>query len=63
MGRRLAVLTAIALCIGWSGPALSNTLKAMKVDRQDIVEFVDDLYPGIVRIIELQERGYVYLRP
>jgi len=41
----------------------SNTLKAMKVDRQDIVEFVDDLYPGIVRIIELQEKGYVYLRP
>ena len=41
----------------------SNTLKAMKVDRQEIVEFVDDLYPGIVRIIELQEKGYVYLRP
>jgi len=41
----------------------SNTLKAMKVDKQDIVEFVDDLYPGIVRIIELQEKGYVYLRP
>ena len=41
----------------------SNTLKAMKVDKQEIVELVDDLYPGIVRIIELQEKGYVYLRP
>ena len=41
----------------------SNTLKAMNVDRQEIVEFVDDFYPGIVRIVELQEKGYVYLRP
>jgi uncharacterized protein len=41
----------------------SNTMKAMNVDRQDIVEFVDDIYPGIVRIIELQEKGYVYVRP
>ena len=22
-----------------------------------------DLYPGIVRILELQEKGYVYIRP
>ena len=41
----------------------SNTLKAMNVDRREIVEFVDDLYPGIVRIVELEEKGYVYLRP
>lgn len=41
----------------------SNTMKAMGVDRREIVELVDDLYPGIVRIVELQERGYVYLRP
>jgi intracellular sulfur oxidation DsrE/DsrF family protein len=41
----------------------SNTMKAMKVERQDIVELVDDFYPGIVRVVELQEQGYVYLRP
>lgn len=41
----------------------SNTMKAMKVEKGEIVEFVNDLYPGIVRIIELQEKGYVYLRP
>jgi intracellular sulfur oxidation DsrE/DsrF family protein len=41
----------------------SNTMKAMQVERQDIVELVDDFYPGIVRIVELQEKGYVYLRP
>ena len=41
----------------------SNTMKAMNVDRQDIAEFVDELAPGIVRIIELQEQGYAYLRP
>jgi intracellular sulfur oxidation DsrE/DsrF family protein len=48
------------------GPGItvcSNTLKAMNVDRQEIVELVDDFYPGIVRIVELQEKGYVYLRP
>jgi intracellular sulfur oxidation DsrE/DsrF family protein len=38
-------------------------MKAVKVERQDIVGLVDDFYPGIVRIIELQEKGYVYLRP
>ena len=41
----------------------SNTMKAMKVERQDIVPLVDDFYPGIVRLVELQEQGYVYLRP
>ena len=41
----------------------SNTMKAMQVERQDIVPLVDDFYPGIVRVVELQEQGYVYLRP
>jgi len=38
-------------------------MKAMGVDRQEIVELVADLYPGVVRIVELQEQDYVYLRP
>jgi intracellular sulfur oxidation DsrE/DsrF family protein len=41
----------------------SNTMKAMGVDGQKIVGLVADLYPGVVRIVELQEPGYVYLRP
>lgn len=41
----------------------SNTMKAMQVEKAEIVEMVDDLYPGIVRLVELQEKGYVYLRP
>ncbi len=41
----------------------SNTLRTMKVEKSEIVEFVHDLYPGIVRIMELQEAGYVYIRP
>jgi intracellular sulfur oxidation DsrE/DsrF family protein len=41
----------------------SNTMKAMQVEGQDIVELVDDFYPGIVRVVELHEKGYVYLRP
>ena len=52
----------------FAGPSVgytvcSNTMKAMKVEREDIVSFVDDFYPGIVRVVELQEKGYVYLRP
>ena len=41
----------------------SNTMKAMQVEKAEIVEIVDDLYAGIVRVVELQEHGYVYLRP
>ena len=41
----------------------SNTMRAMKVEKSEIVEFVHDLYPGIVRIMELQEKGYVYIKP
>jgi intracellular sulfur oxidation DsrE/DsrF family protein len=41
----------------------SNTMKAMQVEKGEIIELVDDLYPGIVRVVELQEQGYVYLRP
>lgn len=41
----------------------SNTMRNMKVDKSEIVEFVDHMYPGIVRIMELQEAGYVYIRP
>lgn len=41
----------------------SNTTRGMKVEKSEIVEFVHDLYPGIVRILELQEKGYVYIRP
>jgi hypothetical protein len=41
----------------------SNTMKNMKVEKHEIAEFVHDMYPGIVRIMELQEQGYVYIRP
>ena len=41
----------------------SNTLKSMKVEKAEIAEFVQDIYPGIVRIMELVEQGYVYIRP
>ncbi len=41
----------------------SNTMRGMKVEKSEIVEFVHDLYPGIVRIMELQEKGYVYIKP
>ncbi len=41
----------------------SNTMRNMKVEKSEIVEFVHDLYPGIVRVMELQEKGYVYIKP
>ena len=46
---------------------IGNIIGAMGKDHVDIKVVAYgpgiDLYPGIVRIVELQEKGYVYLRP
>jgi len=43
--------------------ACSNTMKGMKVTREDLVETVDRTVPAIVRLIELQEQGWAYIKP
>jgi len=43
--------------------ACSNTMKAMKVTRADLIDEVGDTVPAIVRLMERQEQGWVYIKP
>lgn len=43
--------------------ACSNTMKSMKVTREDLVDVVDRTIPAVVRLIELQEQGWSYIKP
>jgi intracellular sulfur oxidation DsrE/DsrF family protein len=43
--------------------ACSNTMKAMKLTRDDLVEQVDRTVPAMVRLMELQEQGWAYIKP
>lgn len=43
--------------------ACSNTMKAMHLTREDLIEQVDRTVPAMVRLMELQERGWVYIKP
>jgi hypothetical protein len=43
--------------------ACSNTMKAMGLTRQDLIEQVDRTEPAMVRIMELQEQGWAYIKP
>lgn len=61
LDRLHSLKTAAGPSVGFT--VCSNTMKAMQVEKAEITELVEDLYPGIVRIVELQEKGYVYLRP
>jgi intracellular sulfur oxidation DsrE/DsrF family protein len=43
--------------------ACSNTMKAMKLIREDLIEEVSDTVPAMVRLMERQEQGWVYIKP
>jgi hypothetical protein len=43
--------------------ACSNTMKAMKVTRDDLIEQVGDTVPAMVRLMERQEQGWAYIKP
>ncbi len=43
--------------------ACSNTMKAMKLTRGDLIEQVDRTVPAMVRLMELQEQGWTYIKP
>jgi intracellular sulfur oxidation DsrE/DsrF family protein len=43
--------------------ACSNTMKAMKVAKEDLLTLVDRTPPAVVRLIELQEQGWAYIKP
>jgi uncharacterized protein len=43
--------------------ACSNTMKAMKITRDDLIVEVGDTVPAMVRLMERQEQGWVYIKP
>ncbi len=43
--------------------ACSNTMKAMKITRDDLVDEVGDTVPAMVRLMERQEQGWAYIKP
>ncbi len=43
--------------------ACSNTMKAMQVTREDLIEEVGDTVPAVVRLMERQEQGWAYIKP
>ena len=43
--------------------ACSNTMKAQGLTRADLLEQVDLTVPAMVRLMELQEQGWVYIKP
>ena len=43
--------------------ACSNTMKAMQVSREDLLDEVGDTVPVMVRLMERQEQGWAYIKP
>ena len=43
--------------------ACSNTMKAQGLTRADLLDQVDLTVPAMVRLMELQEQGWVYIKP
>ena len=60
LGPELAQLKAD---YGVNYTACSNTMKAMKVTREDLIGEVGDTVPAMVRLMERQEQGWAYIKP
>jgi intracellular sulfur oxidation DsrE/DsrF family protein len=60
LGPELAQLRAD---YGVNYTACSNTMKAMKVTRDDLIGEVGDTVPAMVRLMERQEQGWAYIKP
>lgn len=43
--------------------ACSNTMKTMKIVREDLIPEVGDTAPAMVRLMERQEEGWSYIKP
>ncbi len=56
-------LTALRHAYGVNYTACSNTMKTMKVTREDLIDEVGDTVPAMVRLMERQEQGWVYIKP
>ena len=58
-----AELTELRKTYGVNYTACSNTMKTMKVTREDLIDEVGDTVPAIVRLLERQEQGWGYIKP
>lgn len=58
-----AELTELRHAYGVNYTACSNTMKTMKVTREDLVDEVGDTVPAMVRLLERQEQGWAYIKP
>jgi len=43
--------------------ACENTMKTLKIKKEDLIDGVEVVTAGIVELIERQLRGYIYIRP
>ena len=63
-GTKLAEeLAKLKASYGVSYTACSNTMKAQGLTRADLIDQVDRTMPAMVRLMELQEQGWAYLKP
>lgn len=58
-----AELTDLKQTYGVHFTACSNTMKTMKVTREDLIGEVGDTVPAMVRLMERQEQGWAYIKP
>ncbi|MBH0203800.1 MAG: hypothetical protein HP496_16225 [Nitrospira sp.] len=58
-----AELADLKRTYGVNYTACSNTMKTMQAVREDLISEVGDTVPAIVRIMERQEQGWVYIKP
>jgi intracellular sulfur oxidation DsrE/DsrF family protein len=58
-----AELADLKKTYGVNYTACSNTMKTMQVTREDLISEVGDTVPAMVRLMERQEQGWVYIKP
>lgn len=58
-----AELADLKKVYGINYTACSNTMKTMQVTREDLIGEVGDTVPAMVRLMERQEQGWVYIKP
>ncbi|MBI5672900.1 MAG: DsrE family protein [Nitrospirae bacterium] len=58
-----AELADLKKTYGINYTACSNTMKTMQVTREDLISEVGDTVPAMVRLMERQEQGWVYIKP
>ena len=56
-------LTDLKHHYGVTYTACSNTMKSLKVTKEDLINEVGETVPAMVRLMERQEQGWAYIKP